>query len=68
MKQQLPRRSFLTKLSASIATALATPLLSFSKRIENTTQNQSANKPILTIQPMGFQWETIDPFLFCVHH
>ena len=24
--------------------------------------------PILTSQPLGFRWETIDPFLFCVHH
>ena len=68
MKQQLPRRSFLTKLSASIATALATPLLSFSKKLETTTQQLSMPKSILNIQPMGFQWETMDPFLFCVHH
>ena len=24
--------------------------------------------PILQIKPLGFPWETIDPFLFCVHH
>ena len=24
--------------------------------------------PILSSHPLGFQWETIDPFLFCVHH
>ncbi|MCB0504221.1 MAG: pirin family protein [Cyclobacteriaceae bacterium] len=23
---------------------------------------------ILNIRPLGFQWETKDPFLFCVHH
>jgi hypothetical protein len=23
---------------------------------------------ILRIQPLGFPWQTIDPFLFCVHH
>ena len=23
---------------------------------------------ILSIQPLGFPWQTIDPFLFCVHH
>ncbi|MCB8994297.1 MAG: pirin family protein [Bacteroidales bacterium] len=23
---------------------------------------------ILNIKPLGFQWETEDPFLFCVHH
>jgi redox-sensitive bicupin YhaK (pirin superfamily) len=25
-------------------------------------------KAILTTSPLGFAWETIDPFLFCVHH
>src|SRR6266700_2199549 len=24
--------------------------------------------PVLEISPLGFQWATIDPFLFCVHH
>lgn len=24
--------------------------------------------PILRFIPLGFQWETLDPFLFCVHH
>jgi redox-sensitive bicupin YhaK (pirin superfamily) len=24
--------------------------------------------PIIRIKPLGFQWETPDPFLFCVHH
>lgn len=26
------------------------------------------NKIIINIKPMGFMWDTIDPFLFCVHH
>jgi len=26
------------------------------------------NKLISNIKPLGFTWETIDPFLFCVHH
>ena len=26
------------------------------------------NKIILNIKPMGFMWDTIAPFLFCVHH
>lgn len=24
--------------------------------------------PILDVRPLGFPWETTDPFLFCVHH
>ncbi|HDQ45503.1 MAG TPA: pirin family protein [bacterium] len=26
------------------------------------------NRLILNIKPLGFTWETVDPFLFCVHH
>jgi len=29
---------------------------------------QSKNTSILNIKPLGFPWETQDPFLFCVHH
>ena len=28
----------------------------------------SNTHPILTAQALGFQWPTLDPFLFCVHH
>jgi redox-sensitive bicupin YhaK (pirin superfamily) len=24
--------------------------------------------PILNVQPLGFPWQTLDPFLFCVYH
>ncbi|MCC6622571.1 MAG: pirin family protein [Deltaproteobacteria bacterium] len=24
--------------------------------------------PILDVKPLGFPWQTLDPFLFCVHH
>ncbi len=24
--------------------------------------------PIVEVKPLGFPWETADPFLFCVHH
>ncbi|MEO8859011.1 MAG: pirin family protein, partial [Burkholderiaceae bacterium] len=26
------------------------------------------SNPILSTQPLGFRWSTIDPFLFCVYH
>jgi redox-sensitive bicupin YhaK (pirin superfamily) len=28
----------------------------------------SPTSPIISTQLLGFQWNTIDPFLFCVHH
>ncbi|MFN3528731.1 MAG: pirin family protein [Bacteroidia bacterium] len=34
--------------------------------METTTTNNP--KLIGAIKPLGFQWETADPFLFCVHH
>src|SRR4051812_20610499 len=27
-----------------------------------------ADSPILATVPLAFQWPTLDPFLFCVHH
>ncbi|MEM1332398.1 MAG: pirin family protein [Actinomycetota bacterium] len=27
-----------------------------------------ADSPVLQTVPLGFQWATVDPFLFCVHH
>jgi redox-sensitive bicupin YhaK (pirin superfamily) len=26
------------------------------------------SSPVLQTVPLGFQWQTVDPFLFCVHH
>ncbi len=28
----------------------------------------TSRQAIISAQPLGFQWNTIDPFLFCVHH
>jgi hypothetical protein len=30
--------------------------------------NSEDVSPIKSIKPLGYQWETADPFLFCVHH
>jgi quercetin 2,3-dioxygenase len=36
--------------------------------MENKNLNEMYNKLIINIRPLGFTWETSDPFLFCVHH
>jgi redox-sensitive bicupin YhaK (pirin superfamily) len=28
----------------------------------------SASHPVLQVKPLGFPWETMDPFLFCAYH
>jgi redox-sensitive bicupin YhaK (pirin superfamily) len=65
MSDKLPRRNFLTKLSLAFTSMMATPLFNFSQITKNKPQAMSS---ILKIKPLGFQWETSDPFLFCVHH
>jgi redox-sensitive bicupin YhaK (pirin superfamily) len=34
----------------------------------STSESASATSSILRIAPLGFPWETADPFLFCAHH
>jgi len=60
------RRGFLAKLSIA---ALAMVGLPKSGRSKSSEQDQApAADPILEVKPMGFAWDTLDPFLFCVHH
>ncbi len=56
------RRDFLKKgVASAIGGAVAGTTLSSS----SSEHNES---PIRSVKPMGFQWETLDPFLFCAHH
>lgn len=60
------RRGFLAKLSIA---ALAMVGLPKSGRTKSSEEDQlPAADPILDVKPMGFAWDTLDPFLFCVHH
>ena len=73
MTTENKRRDFLTKLSIGTIALLSMPIKSFSKSFKTQYQltseimSPTAN-PVIKIKPMGFQWETADPFLFCVHH
>ncbi len=31
-------------------------------------KNNDDRSPVLQVKPLGFPWQTIDPFLFCVYH
>lgn len=59
------RRSFLKKLSA----AILLPAAGFSLfSLWRKKSDNMASETVLDVQPLGFPWVTLDPFLFCVHH
>jgi redox-sensitive bicupin YhaK (pirin superfamily) len=69
MSEELPRRNFLNRSLWVLASAVASPINSFSDSLKNAYKStEPVMNPILKIKPLGFQWETADPFLFCVHH
>jgi hypothetical protein len=64
MSSPLERRSFLSRLGLGLGAVLIQPFQVFSK----AQTPPMASPLIFKIRPLGFQWETLDPFLFCVHH
>ena len=36
--------------------------------MESAPSKVAGDDPVLAVAPLGFPWETADPFLFCVHH
>jgi len=69
-KSKLKRRNFLEGISATFAAFIAIPANAFAN--VNSSQQKTMEveniNPIIRTKPLGFQWETADPFLFCVHH
>ena len=69
MSNEIPRRNFLSRSLFALASAMAAPSVSFSESFKNAFKSSNISmSPILSTKPLGFQWETADPFLFCVHH
>ncbi len=65
------RRNFLGKLGLGLATSLGVGYKGMAKEASPTQQKEEAMNqphPVITTQALGFQWQTADPFLFCVHH
>ncbi len=67
MTQPEPRRSFLGKIGAGIAAAIAIPLATLARNQKNEDMINE-ELVIKNTKALGFVWETQDPFLFCVHH
>jgi hypothetical protein len=66
---ELTRRDALKlALGAGAAAACAEPrkLVASTKEEKDMTGNDAS--ALLSVKPLGFPWETPDPFLFCVHH
>ena len=67
------RRAFLGKLVLGSTALAATPVLGalFGNKNDEKDDHITNNKEMSSIKrvrALGFQWETQDPFLFCVHH
>ena len=65
MKDKIHRRGFISRTLFAVGTALTARAQGFANSIQSEDE---AMKVIKNIKPLGFQWETADPFLFCVHH
>lgn len=68
MNSSLPRRNFISRVGLALGSALAMPVIHLSQTFKKTISENPPMNPVKKIIPLGFQWETIDPFLFCVHH
>lgn len=71
MSEKNNRRDFLSRMLLGVSATLSIPFDSYARvndRIEKYKQMDTERKIVKKIKPLGFQWETADPFLFCVHH
>lgn len=74
MSSDSNRRGFLARLGLLFTSVISAPFIAISNNFKGEESNQLSNqvsgkmKVIKNISPLGFQWETADPFLFCVHH
>ena len=64
MSKSESRRSFLKK--AAVVTSGAIIASKTGSGLSNDTDMDE--KKVKNVKALGFQWETMDPFLFCVHH
>ena len=72
MNDNNTRRGFLKKASVALSAVFVPVYTGLASKFRKQSKNKSGNKTmsdgIRNIKQLGFQWETSDPFLFCVHH
>jgi quercetin 2,3-dioxygenase len=61
------RRKFLANLSLGTLSAMGLAAATTSSKEEKEAEKMPTN-PVISVNEMGFAWDTLDPFLFCVHH
>ncbi len=67
MSKNRSRRDFIQKFGLGLSSLILLPIAGRTQSKKQTADKMSEKK-ILGIRPLSFQWETRDPFLFCVHH
>lgn len=65
MSEENKRRKFIKN---ALLTVVGGTILGKSSSVLASDEPEAKPSPILRMKPLGFQWETQDPFLFCVHH
>ncbi len=71
MKSNINRRHFFSKWAIGLTSLITLPAIGIIKAMKDMNEpnpNENKKNPIKNIKPLGFQWDTQDPFLFCVHH
>jgi quercetin 2,3-dioxygenase len=68
-KNKVPRRGFIARMAAGISGLALIPIAGVTRQLGRQESNETMEQDtIIGVKPLGFQWETEDPFLFCVHH
>ena len=65
MSENNSRRSFLQKMAAITAGSVVAGRSTFA---HNEKKEENMPPVVRSVRALGFQWQTQDPFLFCVHH
>lgn len=65
MSKENKRRKFIKN---ALLTVVGGTILGKSASVLASDDADEIPNPILGVKPLGFQWDTQDPFLFCVHH